>query len=880
MFNTKLEFPLHWFSHRKAKQYILSPDGRAVSFVLLVVITFFITRWIFAGAWFNNDLVIITTPLENLYAHLQRSGQSPLWAPELAGGYPLFATGQLGFWYPPHMLLRQFLPAVWTLNLSMLLHSLLAAAGAFIFFRINKVNRSAGVVGALLLPLGGAFIGKYEMVNLILPFTWVPLLLLFLQLFIERGRLAFLFYWIIANTLCVLMGHPQMTVQIFILEAIFVLGSLALDWKRWLRALVVLTGAFLVVGLASFYLLPIIDNFSVTDRAQGIGADKDGLFEFSFTLEALKGIILPHPFGHGDQYQGPKNEAELSSYLGPFAILFALFGLFVGRKKFPTMWLFSVFMLVIGISLALGGDSPIYRWLVNVGWRYFNAPARFFLLANFGLVFLAAIGFHFIASKITRNYMQKIVIGLLTAGTIIPVFWVGWSWYDGVPWKYTKEPIAINILKQQDGLVRVFSKDRLSDIAPNNNFGIMLWDPVCSTCLYRQTFVSPFAVIQGINLKLSHVTEAGTLTMRLFSSGGEQLRETSLPAHNVIDSEWSTFSFQPLDNVLNQSLYFEITSDIIKKQAPRLAIHTNPNDEQYDPTGLLFSCKNGFCEPIKADSQTVDAAFAILTSQTRAIKGYELLTPYIPAGYGIGSAQWTGSLGILDVQNYLKPFGERGSGSAWQENRSLVNRFPITHVIGLFPPHRGATNLVDFTEISSIPIDDKFIRLYQNNEAFPRVYFVENVKAISGSLEQRIALSKINPQDEKTVVADIPSDTDYASGGVINSVYDKRSRVIIQTSNLSDGFLVMRDILLPGWTAIVDNNAVPIHLTDSLFRGISVPAGEHKVIFEYKPSWVKIATSLGIISLVILTVLGYFSLRGATVWRLPQRIRDSRKRFI
>lgn len=836
------------------------PDIIAISLVLIVILSFFSTKWTLQGAWFTNDLIGITTPLENLYSHIQRSGQSPLWAAEFAGGYPLLATGQLGFWYPPYMLLRQFLPAVWTLNLSLLIHSILAAVGVFIFLRINKINRSAASMGAILLPLGAAFVGKYEMLNLILPLTYVPLLLVFLQLFLEkRGRIHLLFWWVIANVLCILMGHAQMAVEVFIIEAIFALALLALDWRRWMRGLAVLGAVFLVLCLTSSYLLPILDNLSATDRAQNINVDNNGLFEFSFTPKAFLELVVPHPSGHGDQYQGPKNEAELSTYLGPVAILLALIGLLGGWRRFPPVWLFSVFALIFGISLGLGGNSLMYRLLVHAGWRYFNVPTRFFLVADFGLVFLASIGFHLVIDRLHTRTLKTTVIGILIAITIIPVLYVSWSWYQGVPWIYTQEPVIAGILNKEAGLVRIFSSATVSDTAPYNDFGIGVWNEICATCRYRQTFTSPFSEIRGIDLKLSRNMTSGEIKIKVFNKEGEQLREASLLADAIVDSEWNEFSFQPVKGALNQSFYFEVTSTIPKTQAPYLMIHTNPHNEQFDPTGALYTCKKDSCGFVKAEGNTVDVAFMLITTQTKVIPEYELLSANVPVGFGVGSTQWSGSLGILNVMNYLKPLGERSAASAWQENRSLINRFPITHVISLYPPYRYATNLVDFTEITSIPLNNVFIRLYRNNEAFPRVQFAEHVKAIDSSENQLKALSLLNPTDESTVISSVPKDAEFALGGTVISTEDKRSRIVIQTSNAHDGFLVMRDILLPGWKATIDRHATPIYLTDSLFRGILIPSGTHQVIFEYKPRWILIAgiiTSIACIFLIwgILTV--------------------------
>jgi hypothetical protein len=831
-------------------------NGQAIGLILLIVLAFFVTKWVLQGAFFKNDAVLITIPLEDLYSQIQRSGQSPFWAPELAGGYPLLAIGQLGYWYPLHMLLRQFLPGVWTLNLSMMLHAMLAAVGTFLFLKHNKINKVAAGSAALLLPLGVTFVGKYEMFNLVFPFMWVSLMFLFLQLFIERGKLNCLLFWVGANVLCVLVGHPQMTVYVLFSEAIFTLCLTCLQWRRWPRALMILFGVFLTVGLTSFYLLPIIDNISVTDRATGF---IDKIFEYEFSPAVLRGIVLVHPFGHDRAYSGPPSESELSSYIGPLALGLAILGLFTGRRKFPVIWWLSLSLVIIGLSLAMGKYSPIFRWIVNHGWwKYFNFPSRFFAFTHIGLALLMAIGLDFFISYLgsKRPNINKIIIYFLLVGTLAPALLVSWFWDTNVPWKFTSEPAMAKLLQQENGLVRVvsFEQEKTLNIAPDNDFGFMVWNPICLKCVYRQSFVSPFDVMNGIAVKLSgHGLEDGILTLSLYAGSGEKIRESNLDPRNIKDDDWNSFSFKSIENIKDKEFYFEITSNMRKEQAPRLFIHTNPV-EQYDPSGRLYTCVNKNCVEVDAGPKSTDTAFKVLTNSTKALSGHEALAPYVSVGYGINSALWKGSLPILDVNNYFKPI-EKGI-SIRNDTYALINRFPITHIIGLYPSNRYGTNLKGFSLLSSVSFGDQFLRLYRNNQALPRLQFVQNVKAVSSSDGQISALSQLDPQDQKTVVADINRDVIFdVSGNKAQIIKDGRTQVIIQTEQDTEGFIVLRDVLLKGWEATIDGRSVNINRVDGIFRGVLVPAGKHTVIFNYSPKWVRPAIYIEIISVGIFIML-------------------------
>lgn len=822
-------------------------------YILLVVLIFFITKWTIEGAYFRKDIVFIYAPLENLYGHIQHSGVSPFWAPELAGGYPLMATGQLGFWYPPHMLLRQFLPGVWTLNISLLFHAMLAAAGTFVFLRHYKMRSLAVAAGALLLPLGATFVGKYESLNLVLPLMWVPLILFFIQLFMESGKTKYFTIWIGANVFCLSSGHAQMALYALLLEAIFVCCVTGLDWRRAARALMILLGILLVVGLSSFHLLPILDNVAETDRASGtLTANAAGMFDYQFTPAAFWGLVLPHPFGHHNTYHGPTNENELSSYIGPIALVLAAIGLFTSRRKFPLVWWLAMSLVVIGLVLAVGGYSSIFPWLVRHGWNYFNAPARFFFYTHVGLVLLMVAGLDYCLAYLKSN---PIIISLLLVSIVVPALWVSWTWNDGVPWKFTGEPALAKMVAQQTGVTRVFSGGKISDTAPDDDFGIKAWNPVCSTCVYRQSFTSPFNGMNGLAVKLSsRQLGDGVLTLRLYTKNGEQVRQSTIGAKDIIDSDWNNFLFAPLTNIADQKFYFELTSTFTRQQAPRLLIHTNPT-QQYDPSGQLYNCADGNCRGVKE----ADAAFKIIVD-SQAVEYYEALAPYVSSGFGIGSMQWAGSLPLASVKEYMKPLGTWGDPFG-PGARAMINRFGTTDIIGIFPPYRYATDIDGVSLLGSAPLGDTFARLYRNDQAFPRLQFVQIVKALPNRLDQVNTLIRSDAADQKIVVADIKNDISFdTSRNKAQIIKDQRTQVLVQTEQKADGFLVLRDVLLKGWVATIDNQPVEIHRVDGIFRGVFVPAGNHVVAFQYKPPWLNLAVALELISMAFFAILVWFSI--------------------
>src|SRR5262249_4653042 len=59
------------------------------------------------------------------------------------------------------------------------------------------------------------------------------------------------------------------------------------------------------------------------------------------------------------------------------------------------------------------------------------------------------------------------------------------------------------------------------------------------------------------------------------------------------------------------------------------------------------------------------------------------------------------------------------------------------------------------------------------------------------------------------------------------------SRYTVELSCPAAALLVRRETDLPGWRSKIDGRSAPIQRVDSLFQGVMVPAGTHRVTFGY-----------------------------------------------
>lgn len=73
------------------------------------------------------------------------------------------------------------------------------------------------------------------------------------------------------------------------------------------------------------------------------------------------------------------------------------------------------------------------------------------------------------------------------------------------------------------------------------------------------------------------------------------------------------------------------------------------------------------------------------------------------------------------------------------------------------------------------------------------------------------------------------------AGHAVRIVRDEMTVVEIDAELQAPGLLVLADSYYDGWTATVDNEPALIYATNHLFRGVPVPAGPHRVRFEFRP---------------------------------------------
>ncbi|MDP3685815.1 MAG: hypothetical protein Q8R32_03210, partial [bacterium] len=412
-------------STRRFRAWLQRSSSRTPAVAALIaflVLALFGTYWLRGQLLLFFDILFIAAPFEDIFARSQRMGEIPTWIPEMQSGYPILGAPHMNFFYPLHAVLRQFLPGVLVINLSLALHVFLAGLGMWLFLRRERLPCRGAITGALLYALGVHMTGRFGLVNIIFPLAWIPFILWSLHRLWHQPSAARVAAVALFAALHALAGSPQMTIIGAGLIAAYV-ASLILTTKhrageRSRRLGIVGLALLSTVGLLGVQLVPVLANLQATDRESPL--TRSELLEFGYPPWQPLTWVFPDAYGHLQDYFGAKNEPELAFSFGVAGSLAVASGLALLRHAPRRLALFSALLLVYGIALAPGEHSPIYRWLVDQGAiSRFAQPARFLAALHFGGAVLAAHAIAVLPTFSIRRRSAIVLISLLLAAGVL-----------------------------------------------------------------------------------------------------------------------------------------------------------------------------------------------------------------------------------------------------------------------------------------------------------------------------------------------------------------------------------------------------------------------------------------------------------------------------
>lgn len=409
---------------------------------------------------FSSDIANGEFPIKVAVGHALKSGELPLWCPDIGGGFPLAVAGtDVLTW-----LCFGLFPPLAALNLYMLLVLLIAAWGTYGYARRLGASHVGSLLSGVAFSYSGYMVCQWKHLGIVSTVCWLPVALLFLESALSEpragGRLRlrpFVLYALVFGVQ-ILAGFPQAAYICGLVYGGYALFRTCPD-RRWATLLVFVAATAAAVALGAVLLLPLWELGTLSDRSGQNSLEWATQFGYS-PRNALTFFV---PYIHGDisdlSYQGKSVFWEDYGYVGLVTILLAIYGVVSGRRE-KSVWFWCA-TAVLAYLLVLGPATPLYGLVHRVvpGMKTFRFPTRFLFVVDFALVILAGIGLTRLGRRLTAR------APLTLCATVAAIAFADLLYFqlrqnaivEAARW--LAPPATVQQIRKDAGLFRVYSLD-------------------------------------------------------------------------------------------------------------------------------------------------------------------------------------------------------------------------------------------------------------------------------------------------------------------------------------------------------------------------------------------------------------------------------------
>ena len=840
---------------------------------LLTVLGFSLALVLFYRRFLFEGLVPGSYDFQNYafanLAHLYQAlgeGRLPLWDPYRFLGVPFLANPQTGVFYPLNLALA-WLEPVYALTATVLVHSWVAGVGMVAFARSSlRCGWVGSLVAGLAFAFGGYMAARIGLPNQLAVIAWLPWVVLVGDRLVERPRILLTAILSLLLALQYMGGHFQaqyislalcglyLAARMFRIS--FISGAEAIP--QLARSLAGLTvAAALGVGLSAVQILPtlLLREQSLRQEALPIWHQN----AFALPKSAIGQALLPSFFERGPS-------EEYLGYVGLLALWLAGLALLDRTRRFEAFVLLG--LAILGGWIAFGLATPLFSLLSDhlPGFDLFRVPARWLLLTCFGLAALAAIGTDYATNLAQTRWYPAAGRALATTGAVgasaaFTSWGLGWSsdlqlaaWlaggslaflalrycaYGGLPGSIVLPgflmlelilaqhsldannlatpppaflepgPVAAR-LEGGVGAPRVLSvvdtfyqvgarRFRREGHLEFGHYGAGVLDAFASTVKYRDS-LSPN---QSSALRIPNPDGygGGLLPLRRYV----EFRDLHLPARPGAEDSRLQHEFvireqfpdtQFLRSLGTGTVIADNWSDLSVEHSRRAPLRLNVDTSAALPVGTQLTLS--LDQPVKADAVALVIASEhsgpIASLYATADDGSEHALGYFAAEAG-------------PVQIFALAEPGRVRSLQLQTDAAL---------------NLSAVSLLDGNRAHAIPLAG--IKAQPDGRAFGPAFDLEEIGSVR-IYQLRAPANLVELRGGPTGPAGVGAVT-------LQTATPERLEVLVDDPG--GGLLIARQSHYPGWRVLIDGTEAPLLMVDSLYLGVQVPPGSHRVVFEYE----------------------------------------------
>ncbi|HVG24942.1 MAG TPA: YfhO family protein [Thermoanaerobaculia bacterium] len=411
-------------------------DLFAIALLCLIASVFFFDVLVGTDNFYMRDLTRYYWPTKQVLRNIVQGGEFPYWNRQFSAGQPIAANPEHEVFYPLTWLI--LLPSYdLGYRLHILVHVYIGLIGMYALLRSMDVRAPAAFFGAFSFGLGGLYLSYINLLPILFCAAWLPLTCLFVRKFLLRPNVRDFAFASLFLGLQFLVAEPTTVMQTG-----FLIGMYAL-YRGWYAArewghpsshaipemlsrvlfIALISGSAIAVGAAQ--MIPAIDHVGESARSRTF--DYSLVSAWSLPWAKFAELIYPNFLGHisvgqvmwywgGGLYPGMGSPFLFNVYCGLLVTALAVGAIFVR----PRGGRFVVILVLFSLLIALGGHTPLLRFLYDLGIatsiRY---PEKFILVALFAaIIFAAQLLDRLIAGD---DAIRDAALGFIAATTIVAV---------------------------------------------------------------------------------------------------------------------------------------------------------------------------------------------------------------------------------------------------------------------------------------------------------------------------------------------------------------------------------------------------------------------------------------------------------------------------
>ncbi len=374
-------------------------DWIAIALLVLLPTIYFGDVLIGVNNFYMRDLTRYYYPSKQILRDIALNGEFPYWNRYFSGGQPIAANPEHEVFYPFTWLI--LLPSYYLgFRLHILVHIYIGLLGMYALLRSMELRPTAAVFGALAFGFGGIYLSYVNLLPILFCAAWLPLTCLFVRRFLLMHRARDFALAALFLGLQFLVAEPTTVIQTGLLIGLYALYR---GWysARRITQSIVNVGWIAFISISAFLvgcaqMLPALDH--VADSARSRPFEFSLVEAWSMPWAKFAEVIYPNILGHiairnimwyygGGLYPGMGSPFLFSIYSGLAITALAIGGAF----SRPRGGRFVLLIVVVSVILALGGHTPVLKWLydahVAVTIRYFE---KFILMAMFATIIFAS----------------------------------------------------------------------------------------------------------------------------------------------------------------------------------------------------------------------------------------------------------------------------------------------------------------------------------------------------------------------------------------------------------------------------------------------------------------------------------------------------------